>query len=206
MQMKRALFGIVTVSVAVVALLLIQASLVGAEGAKKAELGSAPPGFELKDVFGKAFKLSDFKDKIIVLEWINQECPVSLGKHENGTMQKTYKKYAAKDVVWVAIDSTYKNGKGKERTPEQNRVYAAEKGLAYPILHDSDGKVGHSYGAKTTPHMFVIDKNGNLAYDGAIDNKGETNYVAAAIDSLLAGKPVEQSKTTPYGCTVKYKM
>ncbi len=170
-----------------------------ADAPGKAQVGSPAPGFELKDVYGKDFKLADFKDKIVVLEWINQKCPVSLAKHDDQVMQKTYAKYAAKGVVWLAIDST------AGRKAEENRVYAAQKGLAYPILDDSEGKVGRAYGAKTTPHMFVIDRKGILAYDGAIDDKGTKNYVAAAIECLLADKPVENAKTTPYGCSVKYK-
>jgi len=204
--MKRTLLGVVTVGLAIAALLATQATLDGAEAAKKAELGAPAPDFELKDVYGKVFRLADFKGKIVVLEWINQECPVSKGKHENGTMQKTYKQFAVRDVVWLAIDSTFRNANEKERTPEQNRVYAAQMGLAYPILHDADGKVGRAYGAKTTPHMFVIDKKGSLVYDGAIDDRGDKNYVGAAIESVLAGKPVEEAKTTPYGCSVKYRM
>ncbi len=167
----------------------------------KAELGKPAPGFALKDVYGKEFKLSDFKGKIVVLEWINKGCPISRGCHDEKKkiMQKTYKKYAGKGVIWLAIDTTF-NAK-----PEENRVYAAEKGLAYPILHDPDGKVGHAYAARTTPHMFVVDKAGKLAYDGAIDDEGKTNYVASALDDVLAGRPVAKSKTEPYGCSVKYR-
>jgi peroxiredoxin len=171
-----------------------------AEGGAKAaaaKVGEAAPDIALKDTYGKEFKLSEFKGKIVVLEWLNQACPVSRGKHEDKTMQNTYKKYADK-VVWIGIDTT--NGV----KPESNRVYAAKMQLAHPILIDVDAKAGHAFGAKTTPHMFVIDKDGKLAYDGAIDDQGQTNYVAAAIDSLVAGKPVSKSKTDPYGCGVKY--
>lgn len=166
--------------------------------AAKAELGKAAPGFELKDTYGKAFKLSDFKGKIVVLEWINRNCPISRGCHEKTVMQKTYKKYAAKGVIWLAIDTTV----GTD--PESNRVYAAVQGLAYPILHDLDGKVGRAYGAVTTPHMFVIDKKGNLTYAGAIDDQAEKNYVAAALEDVLAGRKVAKPMTKPYGCSVKY--
>lgn len=176
-----------------------QSSAVPAAPATKAKLGEAAPDFTLKDVYGKAFKLSDFKGKIVVLEWISKDCPVSRGFHEKKIMQSTYGKYAGKGVIWLAIDTTH------YVKPETNRVYAAEKNLAYPILHDPDGKVGRTYGARTTPHMFVIDKAGKLRYDGAIDDRGKTNYVAAALDDLLAGRPVAKSRTEPYGCTVKYR-
>lgn len=171
----------------------------GAAPDKKAEIGSPAPEFELKDVYSNTFKLSNFKDKIVVLEWINKNCPVSEAKHRDKTMQNTYKDRADRGVVWLAIDTT------ANAVPDENRIYAAKMGLAYPILHDPDGKVGRLYGAQTTPHMFVIDKKGNLAYDGAIDNKDKINYVADAVDALLAGKPVSSSKTKPYGCGVKYK-
>ncbi len=172
---------------------------IGADAPAGAEVGSPAFGFELPDVYGKVFKLAEFKGRIVVLEWINQACPVSRGKHDDGVMQKTYKKYAKDGVIWLAIDSTH------GRKPEQNRVYAAEQQLAYPILQDADGKVGRAYGARTTPHMFVIDKKGVLAYDGAIDDKADKNYVVAALDALLADKPVTTAKTAPYGCSVKYR-
>ncbi|MGQ9649500.1 MAG: thioredoxin family protein [Phycisphaerae bacterium] len=167
------------------------------EPGKAPEPGQKAPDFALKDVYGKEFKLADFKGKIVVLEWINKECPISHAAHDKQQMQKTYKKYAAKDVIWLGIDST-ENAK-----PDENRVYAAEQSLAYPILHDVDAKVAKAYGAKRTPHMFVIDKEGKLVYAGAIDDKGDNNYVAAAIENLLAGKPVAKPKTDAYGCGIK---
>lgn len=197
--MKRNVISGVAVAALTLASLVGLSVAVGADAEKKAQVGAPAPDFELKDVYGKAFKLSDFKGRIVVLEWINKDCPVSHKKHTDGTMQGVLKDRAAKGVVWLAIDSTH------SAKPENNRVYAAEVGLSYPILHDPDGKVGRSYGAKTTPHMFVIDKNGTLAYDGAIDDKDKTNYVLAAIDDLLADRKVKTSTTTPYGCSVKYK-
>lgn len=169
-----------------------------ASEAKTAKVGEPAPDFKAKDVYGKAFTLSEFKDKIVVLEWINQDCPVSKGAHDKGTMQEVYKKYAGKGVVWLGVDST------AGMTAEKNRVYAAAMGLAYPILMDGDGKIGHSYQAKRTPHMYVIDRGGKLAYAGAIDDRKDKNYVAAAIDDLLADRPVAKPQTDAYGCTVKY--
>jgi peroxiredoxin len=201
--MRRSLVPLLAVGAAA-AFLITQQTAPGADNdrqaqGKKAEIGKPAPDFELKDVYGKTFKLSDFKGKIVVLEWMNQKCPVSFGKHKDRVMQETYKKYAAKGVIWLAIDSSY-YAKG-----EDDRVYAATMGLAYPILQDPDGKVGHVYDAKTTPHMFVIDAKGVLAYDGAIDDHGKTNYVSEAIEAVLADKPVKHAKTKPYGCSVKYK-
>lgn len=166
--------------------------------APTAAIGASAPDFTLKDAYGKEFKLSEFKDKIVVLEWVNQDCPVSRGAHEKRTMQETYKKYAGKGVIWLGMCST------AGEKPDRNRVYAAAQGLAFPILHDAEGKVGRAYQAKTTPHLFVIDKTGKLAYSGAIDDRKDTNYVAKALDELLEGKPVSTSRTEPYGCSVKY--
>lgn len=160
--------------------------------------GQAVADFKLKDVYGKEFTLSEFKGRIVVLEWASQACPVSREAHQKAVMQNTYKKYADKGVIWLAIDSTDK------ADPEKNRIHAAVMALNYPLLHDPDGKVGRALGAKTTPHMFVIDKQGKVAYSGAIDDQKKTNYVAAALDDLLAGRPVATPKTQPYGCGVKY--
>jgi peroxiredoxin len=166
---------------------------------KGVEIGQTAPAFSLPDCYGNDISLESQRGKVVVLEWINQKCPVSEGHHKKHTMQDLIKKYAGKGVVWLAIDSS------SFCDAEANRVYAAEMGLAYPILQDPDGKVGKAYGAQTTPHMFVIDKEGKLAYNGAIDDQKSTNYVDAALQAVLAGKTVEKSKTKPYGCGVKYK-
>ncbi len=182
----------------------LTAVLAAADDAPQATVGQVAPDFELKDVYGKPFKLSDFKGKIVVLEWVNKGCPVSRRCHKQARMQELYKKYAEK-VVWLGIDTT------AGAKPEENRVYVAQIGITYPLLHDTDQKVGRMYGAKTTPHMFVIDADGKLAYQGAIDDDPQgaketpVNYVAAAIDNLMAGKAVETSQTKPYGCGVKYR-
>ena len=171
----------------------------GGEVEVKAKIGKPAPDFALRDCYGKTFKLSDYRGKIVVLEWVNQFCPVSKGKHANQTMQKTYAKYAREGVVWLGIDST------STLDVEKNRVYAAEMGLAFPLLNDPDGEVGLTYGARTTPHMYVIDKSGKLVYNGAIDDKGQRNYVAEAIEAVANGSAVAKSRTQPYGCSVKYK-
>ena len=171
--------------------------LAAPESPQRATAGQAVADFKLKDVYGKEFTLSEFKGRIVVLEWANRECPVSREAHQKSVMQNTYKKYADKGVIWLAVDSTDK------AEAEKNRVHAAVMGLNYPLLHDTDGKVGRGLGAKTTPHMFIIDKQGKLAYSGAIDDQ-KKNYVADALEDLLAGRPVATAKTQPYGCGVKY--
>lgn len=165
---------------------------------KPAELSQPAPNFSLNDCFGKLFSITEFKGKIVVLEWLNQNCPVSRGAHEKMKMQNIYKKYADKGVIWLGIDST------AGATAEGNRVYAARMGIAYPILLDPNGKVGHSFQAKRTPHMFVIDKTGKLVYTGAIDDQKDKNYIVAAIEDLIANRPVAKPKTEPYGCGIKY--
>jgi peroxiredoxin len=197
MKTKTIVTGVLTVFMVVLVYTQMGATA-AKESDSKAKVGEKAPDFELKDVYGKSFKLSEFRDKIVVLEWVNKDCPISRGAHKKGIMQETYKKFAEKDVVWIGIDTT------AGRKPEDNRVYAAEMKLAYPILHDEKGKVGRMYNAKTTPHMYVIDKDGTLVYDGAIDDRGETNYVEEALKALLKEKDIAKPKTEPYGCSVKY--
>jgi peroxiredoxin len=182
-----------------------------AHHASKAKLGEAAPDFTLKDSDGKEHHLSDYtKDgKIVVLEWFNPECPfIKLHFEKQTTMVDMYSKYKDKGVVVIAINSTNSGNPSFGKDADAKKKWKID----FPILIDADGKVGHIYGAKTTPHMFVIDKKGILRYDGAIDNdpkldksaKDKHNYVRAALDSLLAGKKVAEAETKPYGCGVKY--
>jgi len=169
-----------------------------------AQLGKPAPAFTLTDHRGRKVGLGDHKGKIIVLEWINPACPVSLRHHTSRNMETLAEKYARKGVVWLAINST------KSWDTARNKAWATKQKLPYPMLDDQPGDVGRLYGAKTTPDMRIIDKKGVLAYVGAIDDdsKGKsdspTNHVAAALDELLAGKKVSVSRTRPYGCSVKY--
>jgi peroxiredoxin len=165
------------------------------------------PDFELSSFEGKPVKLSDYKDSIVVLEWLNTDCPfVQYHYDKAGTMVDLAQKYKDKNVVWLAINST------NQTTVEANREFARKHKLPYPILDDRSGKVGRLYGAITTPHLFIIDK-GVVVYDGAIDNApngtpidgGEkVNYVDKALSELTSGQPVSTAKTQSYGCTVKY--
>lgn len=155
--------------------------------------------FELKDLAGKSHKLSSFKDKIVVLEWIEPGCPYCVRHAKHGTMNKMVAKYGKKNVVFLGIlTSRVTDAKGM-------KAFVSQHKLGYPILVDSTGKVGKMFGAKTTPHMFVV-KNGAIAYQGALDddprgNKGEkaTNYVGNAIDAMLSNKKVGKALTKPYG-------
>ncbi|HIJ70323.1 MAG TPA: redoxin domain-containing protein [Planctomycetes bacterium] len=161
--------------------------------------------FTLTDHNGKEVKLSDYSGKIVVLEWFNYDCPFVKPHYEDATFANLADKYAGKDVVWLAVNST------NYATSETNKQWAQNYELSYPILDDSSGKVGRLFGATNTPHIFIIDRAGRIAYEGAIDNaplgkvKGEyINYVDKALAELTAGKSVSLAATRPYGCTVKY--
>jgi len=170
--------------------------------------GRRAPDFELNSFDGRAVKLSDYKDSIVVLEWINLDCPfVQYHYGRPATMIDLAKKYKDKGVVWLAVNST------NQTTPEANRTFTKKNKLPYPILDDRAGKVGRLYGAITTPHMFIISKDGFVVYDGAIDNapNGKTidggekvNYVDKALSELTSGQRVSSAKTQSYGCSVKY--
>ena len=170
--------------------------------------GKKAPDFTLKSFDGKEISLAKLKGQIVVIEWMNFECPFSKHHYETKTtMVDLAKKYKDKGVTWLAVNST------SHTKAKANSEFAKKHKLPYPVLNDIPGKVGKAYGAKTTPHIFVIDKAGSIAYDGAIDNapmgkvaKGEEyfNYVSAALDALLGGKRVTTVQTKPYGCSVKY--
>jgi len=167
-------------------------------------VGSKAPDFTLKDQSGHEVALSSSDGSIRVLEWVNPDCPFVQRHYAAGTMKKLAEHYAGDGVVWLAINST------STMAAAGSVVFRDSHDLPYPVLIDRDGTVGHLYGAATTPHMFVIDGNGTVVYEGAIDDdprgteEAPTNYVAAALDSLLAGKPVAIPETKPYGCSVKY--
>jgi peroxiredoxin len=187
--------------------------VLGAVTAPAAEVGQAAPAFTLTDVKGTTHNLADFKGKVVVLEWTNYDCPFVKKHYGTRNMQKLQETYTGKGVVWLSICSSAA-GKQGHYAPEVWQKKTAEQGSrATAVLLDADGTVGRAYGAKTTPNMFVIGTDGKLVYAGAIDDnaswdpktvKDADNYVAAALDALLAGKPVEVAETKPYGCSVKY--
>ena len=177
-----------------------------------AEVGKPAPDFTGTDINGKTVHLSDFKGKIVVLESYNQDCPFCHNQFRTGAMQDLQKEMTAKGVVWLMVNSVNPHN-SSHRTPEQARAEWTEQKLnATAWIDDSSGQIGHLYGMKTTPHMFVIDKTGTLVYDGAIDDqadpehnpRGAHNYVRAAIDQITSGQKVTVSQTKPYGCSVHY--
>lgn len=168
--------------------------------AGKVEVGGMAPDFTLTDIDGKTVKLADYKDKVVVLEWTNCDCPAVKGALP--TIKKTAEDFKAKGVVWIAIDST------KGRDAKADADFKKTNGLVSTICLDGDGKVGHMYNATNTPQFVIINK-GTIAYTGAIDDgamgkPGKRVYVAEALDSILKGEEVKVKTTKPYGCSVKY--
>ena len=177
-------------------------------------VGSGAPDFSLPDANGKTHSLSQYKGKYVVLEWFNPECPFVKKHYGSDNMQKLQTEYTSKGVVWFTIDSNAPGTEGNI-TPEQaQKITSSWKTHQTALLLDPDGKAGRAYGAKNTPHMVIINPDGKIAYEGAIDSKASpnpadipssTNYVKAALDESLAGKTVSTPQTKPYGCSVKYK-
>jgi peroxiredoxin len=171
------------------------------------------PAFAGTDTNGKAVKLADLKGKFVVLEWHNQGCPYVQKHYGSGNMQQLQKEWTGKGVVWLTIISSAPGQQGYV-TAEQATAYFKEKKAAQTaVLLDPGGEIGRQYDAKTTPHMFVIDTQGELIYNGAIDDKPTTdladvptakNFVSAALTEAMAGKPVTTATSRPYGCNVKY--
>lgn len=178
-----------------------------------ATIGQAAPAFSVTDSTGKTQSLDAYKGKWVVLEWTNNECPFVQKHYGSGNMQKLQKTYTGQGVAWLSVISSAP-GKQGYATPERANALTKERGAApSAVLLDPEGKVGRSYAAKTTPHMFVIDPKGTLVYGGGIDDTPSTdsadiakakNFVAAALDAGLAGKPIATASSTPYGCSVKY--
>jgi peroxiredoxin len=176
-----------------------------AEPASSAKIGAPAPQFTLDSQDGKPVSLTDYAGKIVVLEWFNDGCPIVQRHYKAGDMNAAANEYAPKGVIWLAINST------RDTDDAHNKEAASKMAIDRPILNDATGLVGHQYGATNTPNMFVIGKDGTLAYMGAIDNdpngdmtSGKINYVTQALDQVLAGQSVSTPQTKPYGCSVKY--
>jgi AhpC/TSA family protein len=178
-----------------------------------APAGQPAPGFTATDLAGKPVNLADYKGKTVVLEWHNFGCPFVQKHYRSGNMQSLQKRYSG-DVVWLAVNSTNR-GAWDYTEPAKLTAQLREFGAAPAhYLVDEPGTVGMAYGAKTTPHMYIIDPSGKVVYNGAIDDNRSTNpadvktaknYVVAALDEMKAGKPVSTPSTAPYGCAVKYR-
>ena len=210
MNIKKLASTVAIAAVAVTGLVMTSTAVAG-HGGDHAKLGEKAPDFTLQDFDGNSHTLSSYVEdgKTVVLEWFNPACPYAVMHYDKQTtMNDLAGEYGSKNVVWLSVNSSNELHPGHTKTAEM----AKEWGINHPVLDDADGKVGTMYGAKTTPHMFIINKDGVLVYDGAIDNdrrgnlsgNEKVNYVANALEELSMGKTVSVSSTKPYGCSVKY--
>jgi len=201
--MKSPLKGLLSA----VALLFVGALTVLGAGL---EAGKPAPDFTFTDLAGKTQKLSDFRGKVVVMEWLNPACPYVVRHYRSGNMQSTQTVAAADGAVWLQVHSTAMG----DLDPEKSVEWQQKQGVvATAYIRDQSGKLGRLFGAQTTPHCFVIGRDGTLAYQGAIDDQSQAtqantpashNYVKAALAALKAGQSVEKATTQPYGCAVKY--
>jgi peroxiredoxin len=179
-----------------------------------AAVGLAAPDFTLTDTNGKTVKLSDYRGKHVVLEWTNPGCPFVQKHYNSGNMPATQKNAMDKGVVWLAINST-ETFSGDYLAPAPLSAWIKDrKGQPAAVLMDEEGTVGKAYGARTTPHLYIVDPQGRLIYAGGIDSipsaraediRTAVNYVNQGLAEALAGKPISQATTRPYGCSIKYK-
>ena len=191
-------------------LLILLTSVTGALAA--AEIGQAAPDFTATDIHGQTVKLADYQGKIVVLESYNLDCPYCHNHYRTGAMQELQKDLTAKGVVFLVVNSVGASNRGHRSREAAQKEWAEQKMAATAWIDDSSGEVGKKYGMRTTPHMFVIDKDGVLAYEGAIDDRPSPegdprtarNYVREAVQKLMAGEKVTVTQTKPYGCGVKY--
>lgn len=193
--------------------ILAAAGLAAGGAAAQAVVGQAAPAFAVTDTQGRSVKLADFKGKHVVLEWVNPGCPYVQKHYNSGNLPATQKSARAKDVVWLAINSTAVDHYDYRKPDDLSAWLKSKDSAMTATLMDADGKVGRAYGARTTPHMYLIDPQGKLLYAGAIDSipsanvadlKTATNYVNQALGEALAGKAVSKPTSQAYGCSVKY--
>jgi peroxiredoxin len=177
------------------------------------QTGEAAPEFTLMDSNGNEHSLSDFSGQVVVLEWLNHECPFVRKFYNAGEMQRMQEMYTEDGVVWLSVISSAPGKQGHMSPDEINAAVEEHGSEQTAVLIDEDGAVGRSYNARTTPHMFVIDTDGTLVYNGAMDDQPSANpatledaqnYVVLALNATLSGNDVETSSTRPYGCSVKY--
>lgn len=192
---------------------LISVGFIASSQGKDATIGVLAPNFKLTDSNGQQRTLEEFRGKTVVLEWTNHDCPYVKKHYESNNMQSLQKDITEKGIVWLSIISSKPGAQGHVSGTKANELTASREAYPSAVLLDPAGDVGRSYDAKTTPHMYVIDPEGKLAYMGAIDDKpsarvsslkGANNYVRAAIADMEAGNPIQVAQSTAYGCTVKY--
>ncbi|HVP52964.1 MAG TPA: thioredoxin family protein [Terriglobales bacterium] len=200
--MKRGFAAIVTLTVTALSILALAV-----------RVGEPAPNFTATDSNGKAHSLSSYRGKFVVLEWHNQGCPYTKKHYDSGNMERLQKEWTQKGVVWLTVISSAPGTQGYVTAEQENDYLRRMKAAPTAALLDPTGDLGHLYSAKTTPHMFIINPDGVLIYDGAIDDKPtpdqadiptSRNYVSLALSEAMAGKPVGTPTSRPYGCSVKY--
>ncbi len=205
-MLRRSILGQV-----LVASLLAGTSALASQGVA---VGQPAPAFRLTDTNGKNVGLSDFKGKFVVLEWNNPGCPFVRKHYNSANMQTLQKEAVGKGVVWLAINSTETSSGDYLSPPQLARWMTEQKASPTATLMDEEGSAGKAYGARTTPHMYIVNPEGTLVYAGGIDSipsgrtediARATNYVRQGLQEALAGKPISAPVTRPYGCSVKYK-
>ena len=193
----------------ILALTALIAIVAATAWASSGTVGDTAPAFTLKSVDGKTVSLADYKGKLVVLEWMNPNCPFSARHAREKTMSELAKQHG--EVVWLGINSTNSHHQDF-MTPAKYSEFNQKNGITYPVLYDEAGDTGHAYGAKTTPHMFIIDGSGKVVYNGAIDDDpsghkekvARLNYVGSGLGAEEKGGAPDPASTKPYGCSVKY--
>jgi hypothetical protein len=194
-------------------LVLALAFVILAQAVFALRVGEPAPGFTATDSHGQRQSLAEYKGKFVVLEWHNQGCPFTKKHYDSGNMQQLQKFWTSKGVIWLTVISSAPGEQGYVTADQENDYVKQTNAAPTAVVLDPKGDLGHLYGAKTTPHMFVINPQGQLIYDGAIDDRpttdlvdiaGATNYVTLALQQAMAGKPVTTTATRAYGCSVKY--
>src|ERR1700730_12023385 len=190
------------------------AILMGFSVAWGARVGEPGPDFAATDTNGKVHKLSEYRGRFVVLEWTNRGCPYTQKHYNSGNMQRLQREWTGKGVIWFTIISSAPGTQGYVTAPEENAYVKEVNAAPTAVLLDPTGAVGQLYDAKTTPHMFIINSEGTLIYNGAIDDRptteladvnGAKNYVSVSLQQATSGKPVTDATTRPYGCSVKYR-
>jgi peroxiredoxin len=196
-----------------VRLVVLLAGALAAGSAFAVKVGTPAPDFTATNSQGKQESLAAYKGKYVVLEWTNSDCPYTRKHYQSGNMQSLEKQWTAKGVVWLSVLSSAPGQQGYKTAAEENSYMSQVHAAPTAAILDPDGKIGHEYGAKTTPHIFIIDPSGKLIYAGAIDDHPSTdasdikeskNYVDEVLSAAMAGNPVPVSYTASYGCSVKY--
>ncbi|MDP3136899.1 MAG: redoxin domain-containing protein [Burkholderiaceae bacterium] len=199
---------------AALCLAMLVSSGLAAQAQAAATVGQPAPNFRATDTNGRTHQLADFRGKYLVLEWTNPGCPFVRKHYGSGNMQALQKEFTAKNVVWLAVNST-ETASADYLAPAQLAAWmTAQAAAPTATLMDVEGTMGRAFGARTTPHMYIVDPQGRLVYAGGIDSiassrmddiKTATNHVRRSLSEALAGKPLSMATTPPYGCSIKYK-